>query len=199
MEVGDITKDQILSKEDYWNLKKNRISDTELGVMSGMTASEAKQSAEARRILTFHDEYHNLDKLFDDVPETLNHLKSKGIKCFVATLRREKHLRMAIKQFKLDKYLNPSFMFCMPDEKRSEGDVYEKYNLLFTSISKLGLNLHETWMVGDSDTDVHAARLAKYKKMVAINRGIRSTEQLKMLKPDHIISNLKELRELISA
>lgn len=193
MEIGDITKDQILSKEDYWNLKKNRLSDIEFGVLSGLTASEAKKSAELRRILTFHDEYHELDKLFSDTTEVFDYLKSHKIKFFITTLRREKHLLLAIKQFKLNKYLDKSLMFCMPDEKRSEGDIYEKYNLLFTVAGKLSLNLQETWMVGDSDTDIYAARLAKYKKMVAIDRGIRSTEQLKMLKPDHIISNLKEL------
>lgn len=189
-----INKKNILSKEVFWKLKQNRVSDLEIGILSALSLAESRDSAELRKDLSFKQEYLALDKLFDDVYKTFDYLKSKNITFFIVTLRRKRQLTGAIKQFKLDKYLSTDSIFFLPDEHKIQNDIQEKYILLVNAINKLGLNPQDTWIIGDADTDIHAGRLAKCGKVISISRGIRSKEQLEILKPDYLINNLNELK-----
>ena len=187
------TKLQILSKEDFWKLKQKRVTDFEIGIMSSLSISEAGESAEVRKELSFKTEYLALDKLFEDVPKAFDYLKSKGILFFIVTLRRKKQLQYAISQFKLNKYISNEYFFSLPDDRKISNDIKEKYVLFVDAINKTGLDQKDTWLIGDSETDIHAGRLARYRKIIAISRGIKSHEQLEILKPDLIINNLSEL------
>ncbi|MBI2996678.1 MAG: HAD family hydrolase [Candidatus Melainabacteria bacterium] len=190
------TKEQILTLEDFWKLRRNRISELEIGILSGLNISESLGLVELRKELSFKDEFFSYDKLFNDVYKAFENLKAKNIIFFIVTLRRHKQLTQAIKQFKLDKYLGTEFFFSLPDEHKITNDIQEKCMLLVKAINFLNLNPLETLMIGDSDTDIHAARLARFQKVIAISRGIRSKEQLEILKPDHLIANLSELSSL---
>lgn len=167
--------------------------------MTGLTVKEARKSSERRKQLTFKMDYHHLDKIFEDVASTLDKLKKHNIPFFIVTLRRKSQLQTAIKQFKLNKFFNEKQLFCIADSKDFQGDILEKYNMLFDAVDRHGLIPQETWIVGDSEVDIHAGRLARYGKVVGISRGVRSEEQLKALKPDHVISNLKDILNLIAA
>lgn len=193
-----INKSGVLSKEIFWKLKQNRVSDLEIGILSGLSLGESRDSAELRKDLSFKHDYLVLDKLFDDVYKTFDYLKSKNITFFIVTLRRKKQLTGAIKQFKLDKYLSAEKIFSLPDEHKIQNDIQEKYILLVNAINGLGLSSQDTWIVGDADTDIHVGRLTRCKKVIAISRGIRSKEQLEILKPDYLINNLNELKDLVS-
>lgn len=187
---------QPLKKEDFWALKQKRITDLEVGIMSGLTINESLNSAEFRRILTFKTEYLAQDKLFEDTQAAFEYLTSEKKFFFLVTLRRRSHLDKCIKQFKLNKYFGGERLFSIPDDQIVTNDIQEKYVLLVNALHKLGLDPAETWLIGDSDTDIHAARLARYGKVIAICRGIRSKEQLEILKPDYIVENLKEIVRL---
>ena len=186
-------KERILSNEEFWKLKQNRISDLEIGILSRLSINESKSSADLRKGLTFKTDFLAHDKIFDDVYKTFEYLKSHKITFFIVTLRRNKQLNHAVKQFKLDKYINSEFLFSLPDEHKVTNDIQEKYILLVKAINSLQLNPKETWFIGDSETDIHASRLAKCEKTVAITRGIRSKEQLEILQPDYLINDLNEL------
>lgn len=194
----DITKEQILTKDYFWKLKQNRVSELEIGVMSGLSSKEAKAAADLRKELNFKQDYLSLDKLFDDVIKTFEFLKSHNITFFVVTLRTKKELEIAIKQFKLNKLLPENRLFPLQDEIKIQSDIQNKYSQIYNAINRLALNPLDTWMVGDSETDIHAARLARCGKVVAISRGIRSKEQLDILKPNFLVSNLSELLSLAS-
>lgn len=186
-------KNQILTKEGFWNLKRNRITDFEIGLMSGLGTNDSKNAAEARKELSFRTDLLELDRLFDDVVKTFEYLKSKKITFFVVTLRRQKQLLHAIKQFKLNKYLDDDHLFCLNDNHKIMNDIQEKQILLVNALNKLDLPTQDTWIIGDSETDIHAGRLAKYGKVIGIYRGIRSKEQLEILKPDYLAGNLTEV------
>lgn len=194
----DITKEQILTKDYFWKLKQNRVSELEIGVMSGLSSKEAKAAADLRKELNFKQDYLSLDKLFDDVIKTFEFLKSHNITFFVVTLRTKKELEIAIKQFKLNKLLPENRLFPLQDEIKIQSDIQNKYSQIYNAINRLALNPLDTWMVGDSETDIHAAKLARCGKVVAISRGIRSKEQLDILKPNFVVSNLSELLSLAS-
>ena len=194
---ADVKSEQILRKEDFWKLKQNRVSDLEISVLSGQSIQDSKKSGELRKALSFKSEYLALDKVFDDVYKTFDSLKSKYIIFLIVTLRRKSQLDYAIKQFKLNKYLNNERFFSRTDDQKSQNDIHEKYFLLADAINKLGLSPHETWMIGDSETDIHAARLAKFGKTISIPRGVRSKEQLAVLRPDYIVNDLGEVVDLI--
>lgn len=193
----DPKKVQILTKETFWKLKQNRITDFEIGIISNLSIGESTSSAEIRRELTFRSEYLAQDKLFDDVFKTFEYLKAKNIFFFLVTLRRQSYLSQAVKQFRIDKYLSNERLFSIDDKQKFSNDIQEKYIMLVNAINKLDLDPRDTWMVGDSETDIHAGRLARYRKTIAISRGIRSREQLGILKPDYLVNNLSEVTELI--
>lgn len=193
----DPKKVQILTKETFWKLKQNRITDFEIGIISNLSIGESTSSAEIRRELTFKPEYLAQDKLFDDVFKTFEYLKAKKIYFFLVTLRRQSYLSQAIKQFRIDKYVSNERLFSIDDKQNFSNDIQEKYIMLVNAINKLDLDPRDTWMVGDSETDIHAGRLARYRKTIAISRGIRSREQLGILKPDYLVNDLSEVTELI--
>ena len=165
--------------------------------MSNLSIGESTSSTETRRGLTFKSEYLAQDKLFDDVFKTFEYLKTKNVYFFLVTLRRQSYLSQAVRQFKLDKYLSNERLFSLDDKQKFSNDIQEKYVMLVSAINKLDLDPKDTWMVGDSETDVHAGRLARYGKIISISRGIRSKEQLGILKPDYLVNNLSEITEFI--
>ena len=186
-------KNKILTKEEFWKLKRSRITDFEISLLSGLGVNDSKSSAEVRKELSFKTEFLEQDKLFDDVYKTFDYLKSKKIPFFIVTLRNEKQLNYAIKQFKLDKYLSDDRFFCVKDGYKIVNDIQEKYILLVNAINKLDLSSQDTWIIGDTETDIHSGRLAKYGKTIGILRGIRAKEQLEVVKPDYIVNNLSEV------
>ena len=186
-------KPQILTKEDFWKLKRNRITDFEISLMSGLSINDSKSSAEARKELSFKTEFLEQDRLFDDVYKTFEYLKSKKIPFFIVTLRNKKQLDHAIKQFKLNKYISEECLFCINDGYKITNDIQEKHILLVSAMNKLDLSPENSWIIGDTETDIHAGRLAKYGKAIAISRGIRSKELLETAKPDYLINNLAEV------
>lgn len=194
---ANVTKNDILTKSDFWKLKQNKVSELEIGIMSGLTLSKALEVADLRKDLTFRSAYFTHDKLFDDVIKTFEYLKSKNITFFIVTLRRKKQLYQAIKDFRLDKYISNESLFAVPDEHKITNDIQEKYILLVNAINKLEINPIDTWMIGDTETDIHASRLARYGKAIAISRGIRSKELLEILKPNNLVNNFSELVNLV--
>ena len=188
-----INKIQILTKEEFWKLKRNRITDFEISLMSGLGIHDSKSSAGDRKELSFKNEFLEQDKLFEDVHKTFEYLKSKKFIFFIVTLRRKKQLFHAVKQFKLDKYLDREYFFGIDDNHKTTNDIQEKQVLLVSAMNKLDLSPENTWIVGDTETDIHAGRLAKYNKVIGISRGIRSKEQLELIKPDYIVNNLAEV------
>ncbi len=187
----------ILEKSTFWDLKKIRINDFEIGLMSGLTLNESIETAELRRSLNFKIDLFIHDRLFPDIYDVFSELTKRNIFFFIVTLRRNSHLVYAMKQFKLNKYITAEKTFSVEDKKNFTNDIQEKYVLLVNAFNRLGFNPKETWMIGDSETDIHSGRLAKYSKVIGITRGIRSKEQLETLKPDHIIDNLSEVIGLL--
>ena len=190
---SDISQEQILSKEVFWRLKQNKVGDFEISLLSGQNIQDSKKSADLRKALSFKSEYLSLDKIFEDVYKTFDYLQSQKIDFFVVTLRRKSQLEYAIKQFKLAKYLPASRLFSRSDDQKTQNEIQDKYMMLVDAINRLELNPLETWMVGDSETDIHSARLARLGKTISIIRGIRSKEQLEILKPDFVVNNLSEV------
>ena len=195
---SSINKTQILTKEEFWKLKQNRVTDFEISLFSGLGVNDSKSSAEARKTLSFKAEFLEQDKLFDDVYKTFEYLKSKKITFFIVTLRVQKQLNHAIKQFKLDKYLDDDSFFCINDGHKVINDIQEKHILLVSAMNKFDLTPQDTWIIGDTETDIHSGRLAKYGKVIGISRGIRSKEQLEILKPDYLVNNLAEVISISS-
>ena len=193
---SEIKSEQILKKEDFWKLKQNRVSDLEISILSGQNIQDSKNSGDLRKALSFKTDYLALDKIFDDVYKTFDYLKSQSINFFIVTLRRRSQLDYAIKQFKLNKYLSNEKFFSRTDDQKSQNDIQEKYLLFASAINLLSLNPIETWMIGDSETDIHSARLVRFGKIISITRGIRSKEQLAVLRPDYLVSNLSEVVDL---
>ena len=192
----DINKDKVLSKEAFWILKQNRVSELEISLMVGLSLKEAKSSGDTRKDLNFKFENLYFDKLFDDVIKTFDYLRSNYISYFVVTLRSRKELNFAIKQFKLNKYLDEDYIFPFDEDSKIQNDIQGKYSLIYNGMNKLALNSLDTWIIGDSDTDIHAGRLARCGKVIGITRGMRSKEQLQILQPDYIVNNLSEVLSL---
>jgi phosphoglycolate phosphatase len=69
-------------------------------------------------------------------------------------------------------------------------------NLLLAACAKLGIEPDELLYVGDSRTDIIAARAAGCR-IVAVTYGYQTHEALAALRPDGLIDDMRELMRLV--
>ncbi len=67
---------------------------------------------------------------------------------------------------------------------------------LLYAAEQLGISTSEAIMIGDSKSDVKAARAAGFK-MIAVSYGYNHGEDIRDYQPDAVVNSLAELKELI--
>lgn len=125
--------------------------------------------------------------MFSDTFSTLELLKDHEL--FLVSLRRnDAHLRSQLDWLKLTSY------FSEIHSGHTEAAGHHKKNEIIKDIA----HDQNVVVVGDTETDILAAQSLKLKS-IAVTTGIRSNEFLYALKPDYIVSRLKEVASIINA
>jgi phosphoglycolate phosphatase-like HAD superfamily hydrolase len=81
-------KGTILPGEKYWRLKKNKMPEIEIAILSGLNEDNAYKYAQERLSLIENEDYLSIDKVFFGVFELLNRLGQDS--CYLVTKRRNK-------------------------------------------------------------------------------------------------------------
>ena len=81
--------------------------------------------------------------------------------------------------------------------KELNGNIYDKAEVIAGILARNGFDPKETIYVGDTTHDIDAGKAASVRT-VAITWGYQSEDQLRQAKPDHIITNISEVVQLLN-
>jgi phosphoglycolate phosphatase-like HAD superfamily hydrolase len=184
-----------LSKEEFWDLKRSRVPEAEIGTLSGLDETQTKEFAQLRR-----QTVHNLSYMVYDEPiagaiETLERIQQAGIDLAVMTMRRVTELDYALNRYDLGRFFPSDRRYCLSNDYVKTRDIDDKPLLMKKAIAELP-PATAVWMVGDTEADIVAAKTNGIKA-IGVLSGIRDRPQLERYQPDAIADNLSSAVDLI--
>jgi phosphoglycolate phosphatase-like HAD superfamily hydrolase len=188
---------QVLTKSDFWQLKRAKVAEVEIGRRSGLAEAQVQTFADLRR-----QTVHTLPYLVHDLPhpgavETLESLQALGVELVVMTMRRVCELEEALERNHLGRFFAPQHRYCLSNDYVKTGDTKDKPLLMQRAMRELPHH-DRVWMVGDTEADILAAQSADIP-VIGVLSGIRNQEQLERYGPLKIMANLREATEFILA
>jgi phosphoglycolate phosphatase-like HAD superfamily hydrolase len=184
-----------LNKAEFWQLKRSRVPEKQIGIKSGLDPSQAQEFAQLRRKTVHTDDYFQYDTLIPGAVEALLKIQHAGIDLAVMTMRRVKELDYAVKKYNLGSFFPENRCYCLSNDYVKTTDVEDKPLLMERALAELP-PAADTWMVGDTEADIAAAK--KYGiKIMAVESGIRDRTQLEIYEPDLIVEDLSTAVQLI--
>jgi HAD superfamily hydrolase (TIGR01549 family) len=185
--AANLDRDLIL-KLDYchlYNYLQRNISDPEL-------------AQETLQLIDNVFDYYDTDaarrwQLYPEVPKLLAQLKAAGWGIALDSNVGRKSLKQMFKKFALDDFFDLTVsrndVSRLKPEPEGIRQILSYYNNDTTPP-------RQTFLIGDSVTDIETARNAGIKVAILIN-GEDKTERLRAHQPHYMISNLSEIKELI--
>jgi phosphoglycolate phosphatase-like HAD superfamily hydrolase len=184
-----------LSKGEFWQMKRCRVPERQIGLNSGLDANQAQEFAQLRRKTVHTDSYFQYDTLTPGAVEALLKVQQAGIDLAVMTMRRVRELDYAVKKYNLDSFFPKHRCYCLTNDYVKTSDIEDKPLLMERALGELP-HAEDTWMVGDTEADIAAAK--KYNiKVIAVECGIRHRSQLEIYEPDLIVQDLSAAVKLI--
>jgi phosphoglycolate phosphatase-like HAD superfamily hydrolase len=180
----------ILTQAEFWTYKQAQISEQKIGIASGLTTAQAEVFKELRDRHAHQIQYLSLDRVVPGSIDALTKIQASSSELLVMTLRRTCELEPALQQYHLDRFFPPHCCYCLPDRDRKHGDVAAKTQLMAQALSELPPDPN-TWMVGDTEADIIAAKTHQIK-VIGVLSGIRDRDRLEQHQPDKIVANLAQ-------
>jgi phosphoglycolate phosphatase-like HAD superfamily hydrolase len=168
----------ILPKSKFWAYKQAIISEQQVGIDSGLTATQAEAFKQLRDRHAHQIQYLPLDRVVPGSISALAKIQASGSDLFVMTLRRTCELEPAFQQYNLAQFFPPHHRYCLPDDYQKHDDVQAKTQLMTTALTEL-----------KSDPDIIAAQTHGIR-VIGVLSGIRDRDRLAQYQPDKIVSNL---------
>lgn len=184
-----------LPKSEFWDMKRARVPETEIGILSGLDAAQAVEFAQKRRQTVHTLPFLMYDKPVPSAVETLEKVQRAGVDLAVMTMRRVRELDEAFNRCNLEQFFPENRRYCLPNDYVKTGDVKDKPLLMARALAELP-SASDLWMVGDTEADIVAAKTHGVK-VIGVLCGIRDRTQLEMYQPDLIANNLSEAVEII--
>ncbi|MEG4572702.1 HAD family hydrolase [Microcoleus sp. N3A4] len=184
-----------LPKAEFWDMKRARVPETEIGILSGLDAAQAREFAQKRRQTVHTLPYMIYDRPVPSAVETLEKVQRAGVDLAVMTMRRVRELDEAFNRCNLGKFFPENRRYCLPNDYVKTGDIKDKPLLMAKALAELP-SASDIWMVGDTEADIIAAKTHGVK-VIGVLCGIRDRTQLEMHQPDLIANNLSEAVEII--
>ena len=181
----------VLTKEQFWQMKQNRVPDREIAKRSGL--SEEKIDFFLARVVKIVNRADLVDRdtLQPGVSWALNLLKTQGVKLILVTLRDRLEATKFLEQHGLRKLFTGIYG---TDDSQS---AYQNYTEIKTYLldramkDRLPTTAHpnRSWMIGDTEADILAGK-AMGIPTIGLTCGIRSYRQLSQLQPTSIEPDL---------
>jgi phosphoglycolate phosphatase-like HAD superfamily hydrolase len=185
----------MLSKADFWRLKRAQIPERQIGQFSGLHDDQARYFARLRRENVHNAPYLVYDQVLPGAIAALEHLQTLDYELVVVTMRRTQTLNQALTHHNLERFFSPEHRYSIPDDYLKEADMVEKPRLMGQALADLP-TAQSTWMVGDTEADMAAAH-AYDLPMVAVLSGIRDRERLLACNPTWVANDLFEAVKVI--
>jgi phosphoglycolate phosphatase len=123
--------------------------------------------------------------LFDGAYEVVERLQSEGYLLAVATGKGRTGLNRVLEQSKLDRLFHTTRSV---DEARSKPDP----DMLLQILDELGVDAHETLMIGDTEYDMNMANNAGVKAL-GVSYGVHDKQRILACSPLACVDNIAEI------
>ncbi|MCC5639718.1 HAD family hydrolase [Nostoc sp. CHAB 5844] len=184
-----------LNKAEFWQQKRSRIPEIQIALNSGLDAAQAQEFSQLRRKTVHTEPYFDYDTLVPGAVEALLKIQEAGIDLAVMTMRRVWELDFAFQKFDLGRFFPENRCYCLSNDYVKTRDIDDKPLLMTKALKELS-PVADTWMVGDTEADITAAKKHNIKVM-AVESGIRDRAQLELYHPDLVVPNLSSAVSLI--
>jgi phosphoglycolate phosphatase-like HAD superfamily hydrolase len=184
-----------LSKAEFWKLKRSHIPEKEIAFKSGLDAEQAQEFTKIRKQTVHTQPYFQYDILVPGALDALSKVQQAGIDLVVMTMRRVRELDYAVDKYNLGGFFPENRRYCLSNDYVKTRDIEDKPLLMAKAIKELP-PATDTWMVGDTEADITAAKKHGVK-MIGVESGIRDRTQLELYQPDLIVPNLSSAVDLI--
>lgn len=186
-----------LSKDAFWAMKRAQVPEVEIGQRSGLSPSQSREFARLRK-----ETVHQVPQLVHDKPvagaiASLERAEAMGVELVVMTMRRVRELDDALERYDLGRFFPTERRYCLANDYVKTGDSKDKPKLMAAAIAELA-PATKTWMVGDTEADIAAARFGKVPA-IAVLSGIRDRNRLESFGPDAIVDNLGAALDMIES
>jgi phosphoglycolate phosphatase-like HAD superfamily hydrolase len=178
----------ILTKAEFWAYKRAKVAEQQVGIASGLTPDQSEIFKQIRDRTAHQLQYLSLDRVIPGSIAALEQIQAAGVELIVMTLRRTCELNVAFDQSGLDRFFSPSSRYCLKDDDLKQGDIQAKTQLMAQAMAELKPEPN-TWMIGDTETDVIAAQTHGIK-VIGVLSGIRDRDRLVQYQPDLIVADL---------
>lgn len=189
----------VLSRDEFWCLKRSRVPEREIGKKSGLRDDQAQAFARLRSCTVHTMPYLVYDRPVPGAIATLEKLQrlrqSLGLDLAVMTMRHTCELEAALDQHQLRRFFPPDRRYCLSDDYSKVSDVHDKPRLMESALADLP-TAATTWMIGDTEADMVAAQSAGVPA-IAVLSGIRDRHQLSQYQPDYIVADFQDAIALI--
>lgn len=184
-----------LSKAEFWELKRSRVPEKQIGIRSGLDESQAQTFAKLRRQTVHTESYFKYDTLAPGAVAALEKVQQAGVDLAVMTMRRVRELDYAFNQHDLGRFFPKDRCYCLTNDYVKTRDIDDKPLLMERALVELP-PASDTWMVGDTEADIITAKNHGVKVM-AVLCGIRDRANLELYQPDLIVKDLSEAVDLV--
>ncbi|MEH2231769.1 MAG: HAD family hydrolase [Nostoc sp.] len=186
---------QELPKGEFWQLKRSRVPEKQIALNSGLDEAQAQEFAQLRRQTVHTEAYFNYDTLAPGAVDALLKIQQAGIDLAVMTMRRVRELDYAFKKHDLGRFFPENRCYCLSNDYVKTRDIEDKPLLMARALKELP-PATDTWMVGDTEADITAAKNYEIKVM-AVESGIRDRTQLELYHPDLIVQDFSAAVDLV--
>lgn len=172
----------LLSKSEYWNMKRTRIPEEKILVNSGVTDSQLIDLYQRRRQQRIESkEYLRLDTVWAGMADVLHSLKGK-FALVVATLRSSHDLLLEQLEWL---GLRSAFDEVVSSHADVKGTSRAEAKAHLVS-ARYDLASTRSWFIGDTETDIFAGK-ALGSGTVGVSFGIRDESTLAAAGPDLLL------------
>lgn len=177
-----------LSKGQFWQMKQERIPDSEIAMRSGLQGEQIDLFLERVIQIVNQPGLLHQDRLQPGVLWALSLLHAQGARLVLVTLRCQAQATQMLRSYKLAR------LFSRIRGTNDASITYanhaqHKTQLLFEAMTEYSGEGTSAWMIGDTEADVLAGQAAGVPT-IALTCGIRSRSYLQKFEPTQIHADL---------
>ncbi|QXE21604.1 haloacid dehalogenase domain protein hydrolase [Richelia sinica FACHB-800] len=184
-----------LSKAEFWQLKRSHTPEKDIALKSGLDIEQAQQFSLLRKQTVHTEPYFQYDILVPGALDALKKVKAAGIDLAVMTMRRVRELDYAFNKYDLGQFFPENRRYCLSNDYVKTRDIEDKPLLMSRALKELP-PVANTWMVGDTEADITAAKKNNVP-VIGVESGIRDRQQLEFYQPNLILQNLTQAVDFI--
>jgi phosphoglycolate phosphatase-like HAD superfamily hydrolase len=190
---------QTLTKAEFWALKRSKTPETTIGLKSGLSAEQATIFSQRRKELVHQLVYLKFDQIIPTAIAALTQIQQHDIDLVVMTMRRDRELDYAFGQAALAPFFPQNRRYNLANDYVKTKDELDKPLLMTRAIQELP-PADRTWMIGDTEADIAAAK-SQNIPFIGVLSGIRDQSTLEKYLPGDspIVANLQAAVQLILA